>query len=534
MNTHLSRAYTFLHGALTFTLKGLYEVYRAALSRKRTTLLIIALIGVGGVVTSFLLPGEAEVPFDDRREVEVSRVSDLTGSEPLTLIGTVKSTSEANVAANTAGSVTRVYRSLGDFVVAGSVIAEIKNDRERAALAQARATLDKVKNSTSASQIGLSSTKDSFEAAQSSARASINTAYATLDDAVRRKTDGMFSNPSSPVPKLIVSTSNSQLALTAEKGRVEVQPLLARQSAVGEAPTEYADILAELSTLSTETAKVRSYLQDLVAALNAGIASGSVTEAAIAGYRADANIALSSVNGLASSLATTIDVLKTRKAGVDATAQNLATGDSGVTADVAAAEAAVQAAQAQLEQTIIRAPISGTINKLNLEVGSFASPGVPVIYITNPRGLEVVAFVSARDIRDIVVGSKAVIAGTVQGTVVRVASALDPVTKKAEVKIGIPADAALVSGQSATVAITRATKTAALGGVVSIPLAALKITPEGPVVFTVSESSTLVSHPVVLGTLRGASVDIDEGITGNMEIVTDARGLKEGDVVVIK
>lgn len=534
MNIHLSRAYTFLHGALSFALKGFYEIYQAALARKRTTLIALAVLVILGIGASFFFPGAAEVPFDDRREVSVSRVSDLAGSEPLTLIGTVRSTSEANVAANTAGAVTQVYRSLGDFVVAGSIIAEIKNDRERASLAQARATLDKVKNSTSASQIGLSSTKESFEAAQSSARASINTAYATLDDAVRRKTDGMFSNPSSPVPKLVVSTSNSQLALTAEKGRVDVQPILARQSSAGEAPTNYTAILAELSALSAETAKVRVYLQDLVAALNAGIASGSVTEAAITAYRADANIALSSVNGLSASLTNTIDLLKTRKAGVDATEQNLATGDSGVTADVAAAEAAVQAALAQLEQTIIRAPISGTINKLDLDVGSFASPGVPVIYITNPRGLEVVAFVSARDIRDIIVGSKATIAGTVQGTVVRVASALDPITKKAEVKIGIPADAPLVSGQSATVAVSRATKTAASGGVFSIPLAALKITPEGPVVFTVSETNTLISHPVVLGTLRGASVDIDSGITGNMEIVTDARGHKDGDVVVVK
>ncbi len=535
MNTHLQRAYTFLHGAVSFLWKGISEIYAAALQNKIISLGIITVIVAGGIGISYLFPSEPEKVADDRREVSVIRVSDIEGSEPLTLVGSVRSISEAKVAPNASGAITRLYGALGDYVEAGSVIAEIKNDRERASLAQAKASLEKVRNSTESSEINLSSTKDSLASAESSSRSAISSAYAIIGDAVNRKADSMFSNPSSLTPTLNATISNLQFKINAEKGRLEMGGILSRQKSAGKTPEEYSAILAELSTLSGETNKVRIFLEDVVSALNTAIPNTPITEAIITTYRSDTNIALSNINALSSSLTGTIDNLKARKSAVSSSEQNLSVGTSGVTADVRVAEAAVAAAVAQLEQTIIRAPISGTINKLDLEIGSFVSPGLPVIYITNPRGLEVSAFVSGRDIRDISLGAKAIIAGTVEGTVVRVANALDPATQKAEVKIAISANAPLVSGQSATVAINRSTKTTVSNkNGYSIPIAALKITTEGPVVFTVSENNTLISNPVVLGNLRGSSVQIESGITGEMKIVMDARGHKEGDLVIIK
>ncbi len=535
MNTHLLRAYTFLHGALSFAWKGVREIWAAALQNKPVSLAIIATIVAVGIGISYIFPSKPEIPFDDRREVSVARVEDLESSEPLVLVGAVRSISEAKVAPNASGAITRLYAALGDYVEAGSVIAEIKNDRERASVTQAKASLEKVKNSISASEINLSSTKDSFVSAESSSRSAISSAHAVIVDAINRKIDGIFSNPSSLTPTLNATIPNLQFKINAEKGRLEMGDILSRQKLAGKAPEEYSAILAELSELSMETNKVRIFLEDVVSALNTAVPNGSITEGMIATYRSDANVALSNINALSSSLTVTIDNLKLKKAGVSSSEQNLATGESGVTADVRVAEAAVATAVAQLEQTIIRAPISGTVNKLGLEIGSFVSPGLPVIYITNPRGLEVSAFVSGKDIRDISLGAKVTIAGSVPGTVVRVANALDPATQKAEVKIAISADSPLVSGQSATVAINRSIKTSVLNkNGYSIPIKALKITPEGPVVFTVSENNTLISNPIVLGSLRGSSVQVESGITNQMKIVTDARGHKEGDFVIIK
>ena len=66
-----------------------------------------------------------------------------------------------------------------------------------------------------------------------------------------------------------------------------------------------------------------------------------------------------------------------------------------------------------------------------------------------------------------------------------------------------------------------------------LPIAAVKMLPDGAAVFTVNASSTLESHAVQLGALMGDRVNIASGITPNLQIVTDARGLKAGDAVLI-
>jgi len=43
----------------------------------------------------------------------------------------------------------------------------------------------------------------------------------------------------------------------------------------------------------------------------------------------------------------------------------------------------------------------------------------------------------------------------------------------------------------------------------------------------------LVAHPVTLGPIQGGKILLSEGVTADMEIVTDARGLQEGQEVVV-
>ncbi|MDP2650312.1 MAG: hypothetical protein Q8P16_01985, partial [bacterium] len=66
-----------------------------------------------------------------------------------------------------------------------------------------------------------------------------------------------------------------------------------------------------------------------------------------------------------------------------------------------------------------------------------------------------------------------------------------------------------------------------------IPIAALKLRGDEAFVFSVSDDNTLVLHPVTLGTVTNTSVEITGGLLATDEIVADARGLNEGDEVVI-
>ena len=101
------------------------------------------------------------------------------------------------------------------------------------------------------------------------------------------------------------------------------------------------------------------------------------------------------------------------------------------------------------------------------------------------------------------------------------------------VKVDIDTPGALTDGEFTTVSLARsATTTPQAVQTATIPLTAVKITPQGPVVFTVA-SSTLSAQSVTLGTILGDRVVIASGITPDTQIVTDARGLSTGETVIV-
>ena len=132
-------------------------------------------------------------------------------------------------------------------------------------------------------------------------------------------------------------------------------------------------------------------------------------------------------------------------------------------------------------------------------------------------------------------GSKVTIEGSTNGVVTRIAPAIDPLTKKIEVRIGITGKSTLLNGQSVSVAIAGATKSPTTPTTrLTIPLAALKINSDGMSVFTVSASSTLEAKSVTIGQLLGDRVVITEGLTLDTNIVSDARGLRAGQAVLVR
>ena len=72
------------------------------------------------------------------RAVTLSSVGDLSNKTSLIpLLGTVTSRNEATVRAESGGQLRVVYKHLGDYVVAGQIIAEFENSAERAAVTTA-------------------------------------------------------------------------------------------------------------------------------------------------------------------------------------------------------------------------------------------------------------------------------------------------------------------------------------------------------------------------------------------------------------
>lgn len=511
---------------------------------------------LGVLITLLSQGGEEKPPEIERgpRQVDMRTVGELSLSgAPLPVVGIVGSQSEAEVRTESSGQVVRVYRGLGDSVRAGEIVAEMENARERAALLQAegayeaaKAALAKVTRGARDEQLAI--LRATFESAESSLAtgktSAVNTllsAYATADEAIRRKADQVFSNPDTSAPKFLVTSTDSQLPTDLESERVRIGVFLKRQDAASSALSAADDLRAELLRTEEEVRTIKNFLDKLVAALNKAVSTPSISETTIATYRTDANAARTSINTSLSAISSAREALANRETALEVARKNLEQGVTGGQAeDVASAEAAVKqalgslaAARASLEKTIIRSPIAGTINLLSIERGDFVSSLTPVMTVANNKTLEITAYVTERDARELAVGGEVAIERGGRGVITRIAPALDPVTKKIEVRVAIQDGNTLLNGEAVTVHLSRSAQRTSETRMV-VPLSALKIGVSSVVVFSVDDASRLVPHSVVLGELLGDSVVIEEGVGPELSIVLDARGLKAGEVVSVE
>ncbi len=514
---------------------------------------IVALAVVIGGVAYVANRSQSEVsPEVQIRSVEVKSVAELSSAAtPLSLVGSVTSQSEATVRAEKSGQVVRVNTSLGARISAGAVAAEIENASERAAVLQAEGGLDAAQanlakvtggvrtEQRSILEANVTAATAALESARSNALSALLSAYATMDSGILATTDKLFTNPGSTNSRFNITTSDARLTIEIESTRDVLSAYLAREAAVSDSLSASSNLAAEIATMQTEVRAARSFLDLIVSALNKAIPSPSASSAAIATYLAEATAVRTSLTSTLTALAAATQSLSSSQTALEVARTNLEQGvTGGQPEDVAAAKAAVKqaqgglaAARANLEKSIIRAPISGTVNSFSLKRGDYVQMTSPVLTIANNGALEILTYVSENDAREIAVGQPVTIEKA-SGVVTRIAPALDPLTKKIEVRIGVNDPKGLINGQSVLVSIVRTRAVSGGTDRITIPIAAVKVEAERTIVFTV-DTGTLVAHEVELGTLLGERVVISSGLTPDMRIVVDARGLREGEKVEV-
>ena len=511
---------------------------------------VIVVVVVVGVHLATRAPATTDT-VSNISHVTIASVASLSSAAgPLPVTGKVTSLNQATILAQTSGEITSLNVHIGSGVGAGQIIAEFENSSQQAAVLQAQgaydasqAALAKATGSTAANA-GITSTQAAQSAANSAtaALASLQSAYSALDDAVHAKADMMFSNPRTITPAFNVNVPDNQLSVTLQNERAQIEGILADAKRLA-ADTSVPNIDTNAAAMNADAQTVIIFLNNLVQAANEGIPSQSVTAATLATYQASAGAARSEVVSAISSLAASKSAYDAATSGAQ-TASNSAT--TGSQNDVAAAQAnvkqalgALHSAQANLEKTVVRSPISGTIVSLPVTRGDFVSSFAQVAQVSNPGALEIDTYVTPDDAKTLTVGGKATIGDTAAGIITSIAPALDPTTGKILVKIGITgSQASLTDGDTVTVSLVRTqaaptvTNKTTLPSAILIPIAAAKITPAGAVVFTVA-SSSLVSHPIKLGIILGDQITVVSGLTLDMDIVTDARGLTDGQQVVV-
>ena len=531
----------------------------AALSKKGKMILGAAIAVVIILFILALTSAEDDEGFkvSDTRDVQlISVLSASVETSELEVTGTVRSESESNLRTETQGEVTGVYVSAGQFVPAGTVIAELRNTSERASVAQAeanveaaQANLDKatggVRSQEEANlEIAVTNAENAYATAISTTVTSLQAVYATFNDAIVSQTDVLFSNPTSNSPDFNLNTSSFATENLLEQSRVAMSAVLERQFNTQISLSVDSDLETEIDTLESEGAVIRTYLDNMLSALNNAIPSAEYSQTDINVYISTVTGVRQSVNATLSTLAGLRDSLTTSASALTVAENNLELGvvgaqDEDVIALQAAlkqAQAGLTAARANLARTLVISPISGTVSTLDIRRGDFVGAFELVAIISNDNALEVQTFITEADKGSITVGSLSTIDGKYNAIVTSVAPGLDPTTKKIEVLVSVEdPSVSLTRGASARVSIERNANQEELDEVeeIKIPISAVKIETNRTIVFSINDESKLVAHEIETGLVLGDELIIESGIDLDMDIVLDARGLREGQSVIV-
>lgn len=185
---------------------------------------------------------------------------------------------------------------------------------------------------------------------------------------------------------------------------------------------------------------------------------------------------------------------------------------------VLAAEIALREAELNIEKSIIKAPISGTVADVKLKTGSLVNAGDEVCEILSATQLEIRVKVLESDINYIRKGQQAEIypvSGGIEGLIGTVSSVNPKVDENGlvQVTIRLQKQGNLLPGMNAR-AVIRAPQSDSL----VVPKQAVVYRSGRPVVFTV-ENNQAVWNYVEVGKDNGREMEILEGIVANAQVI---------------
>ncbi len=487
-------------------LRSLWKRFRT-LPRWAQALVVAVLIGIIFLISS-LLGGKAPESASAGRTVTLRSVAELGGvASGESVIGSVRARSEADIRAEASGTVKSVNTRVGASVGAGSILAELENSAQSAAVLQAEGAYD----SAVAARASVSPTN-----VQAGARNAYRSAFETLDAALENQVDAVFGEITPYGPKLLINPIGSDpTVLPRERDRID-KLMDAERSVLASAATN--DTSALLSGIERLARQIATFIDTLVETANAP--GSNATAAQITAL----STARASVNGALASITAAQAALRSGETGTTAS----------VDAGVKSALGSLRLAQSALEKTRLRAPIAGTVNFLPIRVGDYVGNLEHVATVAQNGALEIVSYVSEEARIGLEVGAKTTVDDVYQGTITSIAPALDPVTKQIEVHVSVDGATGLVNGQSVRITLPgTATAAATTTGPILLPLSAVKLSAGNRVVFTIGEDGRLKALPVEIGQVRGERIEILSALSADIRIVEDARGLADGQQVKV-
>ena len=190
-------------------------------------------------------------------------------------------------------------------------------------------------------------------------------------------------------------------------------------------------------------------------------------------------------------------------------------------------EAMVHEAETMLGYTEVRAPFDGVVARKFINAGDLAAPGQPLLEIEGIREFEIEAGIPDSLATSLAPGT---VLNCQTGTIrfsaklAEISSAADLATRTVGVKLTVPADAAVRSGQ-----FTRIFVPGPLVTTLTIPTSALSATGQMERVFVLGDDRRASLRLVKSGSIRGDKVEILSGLSAGEKVVLNPpTGLREG------
>lgn len=505
-----------------------WKRFRLLKRRYQIGIVVLLLILVGGGI-ALTRSGAAPASTDlSIRTVSVASVDSLSGGgDSVSILGTVRSVTEADILSEAGGTVRAVHTSVGASVPAGFVLAELDNASEQATVLQAQGAYDAAVAARSITTLQSGNAQTSFVEAATAARNTYSNSYTTIDNVLSTEVSTLFGDPTPLGPQLLLNSPDRD-TFSRRRATLADQMNIWR-SHLATVDTQDPETLLNEADTNAQTVSV--FLADLSAIANMNESGGTPSQlAALAAAR-------TSVDGVRASLSAARDAYRAKQTAAEVgTTQSVSSNASTASADANVKQAlgALRFAQASLEKTLVRAPISGTVNFLPIHVGDYVTAFTHVATVAQNGALEIVAYVSEDDRAFITTGAGVMVNDNDKGIVTSIAPALDPTTKQIEVHVAVDASTDLVNGQSVRIAFPNLLSrpaTPTISQTLTLPLAAVKLRTNSRVVFSVGADGRLVSHTVEIGNVLGDRIEITTPLPSDLQIVTDARGLADGEKV---
>ena len=379
--------------------------------------------------------------------------------------------------------------------------AQSTQQEAQAGVAQAQAGVEKAIADAAQAKTGVGQARAGVEQAKAGvtqAKAGIASAQAKLDQAQRE-------------------VNRTQDLAT--QGVISQQDLERRKTERQTAVQDLNKAKADLNTALEEQNKAAEEVRSALAKVATAEANISTARAALSSARAKVNTAGASVSSARANVGNN-------------------------SASVRSNDAQVKQLQTQLEQTIVRAPDSGTVAERIGRVGDVSSGNQKLFSIIRGNKLELQLKVPETQVSQVRPGTAVQITSDsdkrikLSGTVRDISPLVDPQNRQATVKIDLPPSEFLRSGM-----FLRASLSTATAQGLKVPAKAILPQPDGSsIVYKLVGEDKVQAQPVEVGEISGgavgdltaAKVEVKKGLkAGDRVVIAGAGYLKDGDRVKV-